>query len=52
MIVSNDPMTYIFGTIAMLMALVLAWRGYRSLAREDRARKAAKKAENKKQDDR
>ena len=43
MIVSNDPMTYIFGTIAMLMALVLAWRGYRSLAREDRARKAEKK---------
>lgn len=51
MIVSdNDPMTYVLGIIVMLMALVLAWRGYRSLAREDRARKAAKKAENKKQD--
>jgi hypothetical protein len=49
MIVSdNDPMTYIFGIIATLMALVLAWRGYRSLAREDRERKAA----NKKQDGR
>jgi len=51
MIVSDsDSMTYVFGTIAMLMALVLAWRGYRSLAREDRARKAEKKAENNKQD--
>jgi hypothetical protein len=49
MIVSdNDPMTYVLGIIVMLMALVLAWRGYRSLAREDRARKAEKK----KQDDR
>lgn len=39
----NDLMTYVFGIIAMLMALVLAWRGYRSLAKEDRARKAANK---------
>ncbi|HEY6980094.1 hypothetical protein [Reyranella sp.] len=39
----NDPMTYVFGMVAMLMALVLAWRGYRFLAREDRQRKAAKK---------
>jgi len=39
----NHYMTYVFGIIAMLMALVLAWRGYRSLAREDRARKAANK---------
>lgn len=44
----NDLLTYVFGIIAMLMALVLAWRGYRSLAREDRARKAA----NKKREDR
>jgi hypothetical protein len=49
MIVSgNDPMTYVLGIIAMLMALILAWRGYRSLAREDRERKIA----NKKQDSR
>jgi hypothetical protein len=39
----SEPMTLIFGIIAMLMALILAWRGYRSLAREDRERKAAKK---------
>ncbi|WP_300783889.1 hypothetical protein [Enhydrobacter sp.] len=36
-------MTFVFGMIAMLMALVLAWRGYRSHAREDRERKASNK---------
>ena len=39
----NDLLTYVFGIIAMLMALILAWRGYRSLAKEDRERKATKK---------
>ena len=44
----HDLLSYVFGIIAMLMALILAWRGYRSLAREDRERKAA----NKKRDNR
>jgi hypothetical protein len=48
----NGSMANVFETIAMLMALVLAWRGYRSLAREDRARKVEKKIEATKQDDR
>ncbi len=44
----NEPLTFVFGMIAMLMALILAWRGYRFLAKEDRERKAA----NRKRDDR
>jgi hypothetical protein len=39
----SEPMTFVLGTIAMLMALVLAWRGYRFHTREDRARKTALK---------
>jgi hypothetical protein len=39
----SEPMTLIFSIIAMLMALILAWRGYRSLARKDREQKAADK---------
>jgi hypothetical protein len=39
----SEPMTSILSILAMLMALILAWRGYRSLAKEDRERKATKK---------
>jgi hypothetical protein len=39
----SEPLTYILGTVTMLMALLLAWRGYRHLAREDEERKKAKK---------
>jgi hypothetical protein len=42
----NEPMTFVLGTIAMLMALVLAWRGYRFHAREDRARKSEKRRQS------
>jgi hypothetical protein len=44
----SEPMTSLLSILAMLMALILAWRGYRSLAREDRERKIA----NKKRDSR
>lgn len=37
-----EPLTYILGIVTMLMALVLAWRGYRHLAREDEERRKAK----------
>jgi len=37
----SEPMTFVLGTVAMLMTLVLAWRGYRFHTREDRARKTA-----------
>jgi len=36
-------MTYILGAICTLMALVLAWRGYRFTAREGHQRKLAAK---------
>jgi hypothetical protein len=39
----SEPLTYILGVVTMLMALVLAWRGYRHLAREDEERRKAKK---------
>jgi len=38
----SEPLTYILGVVTMLMALVLAWRGYRHLAREDEERRKAK----------
>jgi predicted tellurium resistance membrane protein TerC len=38
----SEPLTYILGAVTMLMALVLAWRGYRHLAREDEERRKAK----------
>ena len=38
----TDPMTCVLGAIAMLMALILAWRGYRFLAREDKQRRIAR----------
>lgn len=38
----SEPLTYILGIVTMLMALVLAWRGYRHLAREDEERRKAK----------
>ena len=37
-----EPLTYILGAVTMLMALVLAWRGYRHLARQDEERRKAK----------
>ena len=39
----SEPLTYILGAVAMLMTLVLAWRGYRYIAREDEERRKAKK---------
>jgi hypothetical protein len=39
----SEPLTYILGVVTMLMALLLAWRGYRHLAREDEERRKAKK---------
>ncbi len=39
----SNPLTYILGAVAMLMTLILAWRGYRHLAREDEERRKAKK---------
>jgi hypothetical protein len=39
----SEPLTYILGAVAMLMTLVLAWRGYRFIAREDEEGKKAKK---------
>jgi hypothetical protein len=39
----SEPLTYILGVVTMLMALVLAWRGYRHLAREDEERKREKR---------
>ena len=43
MVNESEPLTYVIGTVTMLMALLLAWRGYRHLAREDEERKKAKK---------
>jgi hypothetical protein len=37
----SEPMTFVLGTVAILMTLVLAWQGYRFYTREDRARKTA-----------
>ena len=42
MVNESEPLTYILGAVTMLMALVLAWRGYRHLAREDEERRKAK----------
>lgn len=42
----SEPLTYILGTVTMLMALLLAWRGYRHLAREDEERRKAKKRQD------
>jgi hypothetical protein len=39
----SEPLTYVLGAVAMLMTLVLAWRGYRYIAREDEERRKAKK---------
>jgi hypothetical protein len=36
---SDDPMVYAIAGLASLVALLLAWRGYRSAAEEDRRRK-------------
>ena len=43
MVSESEPLTYILGAVAMLMTLVLAWRGYRYIAREDEERRNAKK---------
>ena len=43
MVNESEPLTYVIGTVTMLMALLLAWRGYRHLAREDEERKKEKK---------
>ena len=37
-----EPITLILGAACSLIALVLAWRGYRFLSREDQERKRAK----------
>ena len=37
----SEPLTFILGAVCMLMALVLAWRGYRFIAREDEERRKA-----------
>lgn len=39
----QEPLTFILGAACMLMALVLAWRGYRFIAREDEERRKARK---------
>jgi hypothetical protein len=39
----SEPLTYILGAVAMLMTLVLAWRGYRFIARDDEERRKARK---------
>ena len=39
----GDPTAYVLGTIAILMTLVLAWRGYRFTRREDEERKKAQR---------
>ena len=36
-------MTLILGIIGMLMTLLLAWRGYRSISKEDQERKRERK---------
>ena len=41
----SESLTYILGTLTMLMALLLAWRGYRHLAREEEERRKRKKRE-------
>lgn len=38
----SEPLTYLLGVVTMLMALLLAWRGYRYLAREDEERRKEK----------
>ena len=43
MVNESEPLTYILGVVTMLMALLLAWRGYRHLAREDEERTKEKK---------
>jgi hypothetical protein len=43
MVSEPEPLTYIPGAVAMLMTLVLAWRGYRFIARQDEERRQAKK---------
>ena len=43
MVNESEPLTCILGVVTMLMALLLAWRGYRHLAREDAERKERKK---------
>jgi hypothetical protein len=42
----SEPLTYLLGVVTMLMALLLAWRGYRHLAREDEERRKAKKRQD------
>ena len=37
----SEPLTHLLGAIAMLMTLVLAWRGYRYHTRRERERKTA-----------
>jgi hypothetical protein len=39
----SEPLTYLLGAVTMLMALLLAWRGYRHIAREDEERRKEKK---------
>ena len=39
----GDPTSFVLGTIAILMTLVLAWRGYRFTRREDEERKKAQR---------
>ena len=29
----SEPLTYLLGAVTMLLAMLLAWRGYRNLAR-------------------
>jgi hypothetical protein len=37
----SEPLTFVLAAVAMLGTLVLAWRGYRHVAREDHERKLA-----------
>ena len=39
----GDPTAYALGTIAILMTLVLAWRGYRFTKRDDDERNKAQR---------
>jgi hypothetical protein len=39
----GDPTSFVLGAIAILMTLVLAWRGYRFTRRDDEERKKAQR---------
>jgi threonine/homoserine/homoserine lactone efflux protein len=38
-VLEAEPMTYVLGIVALLCALVLAWRGYRGAAQQHEERK-------------